>query len=126
MQWDRRKRQVLQKRSALSGFISSASEKQAQLICQRACSQVSLVRKEVQRMKAAQLMSYDRWLAEHLEDLMEKYPGKVVAIQDGKIIAIGDSEAEVYRMPQVQGAKEMPLVFRVPTLEDFQAILNAG
>jgi len=77
-------------------------------------------------MKAAQLMSYDRWLAEHLEDLMEKYPGKVVAIQDGKIIAIGDSEAEVYRMPQVQGAKEMPLVFRVPTLEDFQAILNAG
>jgi len=34
-------------------------------------------------MEASLLKEYDEWLAEHLEELVAKYPAKVVAIQKG-------------------------------------------
>lgn len=74
-------------------------------------------------MEALKLQSYDEWLEEHLEELVERYAGRAVAIHDGEIIAIGDSEAEVYRIIREKKLPEMPLVFRVPTEEDFQSIL---
>jgi len=74
-------------------------------------------------MDAAHLQAYDEWLAEHLEELMLQYPGKVVATHQGKIIIIGDSEIEVYREIREKGVEPMPLVFRVPREEDFQSLL---
>ena len=75
-------------------------------------------------MEALKLQSYDEWLEEHLEELVERYAGRAVAIYDGEIIAIGDSEAEVYKLIRARElSAEMPLVFRVPTEEDFQSVL---
>lgn len=74
-------------------------------------------------MEALELQSYDEWLEEHLEELVERYAGRAVAIYDGGIIAIGDSEAEIYRIIRGKELSEIPLVFRVPTEEDFQSVL---
>jgi hypothetical protein len=74
-------------------------------------------------MEALQYQKYDDWLAEHLDELVTQYPGKVVAIHEGKVVIVGDLEGEVYRQIRERGLKPMPLVFRVPREEDLQSIL---
>jgi hypothetical protein len=74
-------------------------------------------------MDALQLKQYDEWLADHLEELMSQYPARVVAIYDGRIVFVGDSETDVYRQVLGAGLDPMPLVFRVPREEDLQSIL---
>jgi hypothetical protein len=68
-------------------------------------------------MEALQLQEYDQWLAEHLDELVTKYPAKVVAIHEGSIISIGDTETDVYRRVREPDLEPMPLVFRVPRAE---------
>ena len=74
-------------------------------------------------MEALLLKKYDEWLAEHLEELVSKYPAKVVAIYEGDIIFVGDLETDIYRRVREAGLKPPPLVFRVPREEDLQSIL---
>ena len=74
-------------------------------------------------MEEAQLQEYDEWIADHLNNLVERYAGKVVAIHKGEVIVVGDSEVEVYRKVREEKCEPMPLVFRVPREEDFQSIL---
>lgn len=74
-------------------------------------------------MNVAQFQADDEWLADHLDELVERYAGRAIAIRQGAILAVGDSEAEVYRQLCEQGIDPMPLVFRVPRLEDLQSIL---
>ena len=74
-------------------------------------------------MEPARIQAYDEWLAEHLEELMSQYPGKVVATHQEGILIVGDSEIEVYREIREKGFDPMPLVFRVPREEDFQSLL---
>ncbi len=31
------------------------------------------------------------WLVEHSSDLFQKYPGKWIAVHDGKVIGVGDT-----------------------------------
>jgi hypothetical protein len=69
------------------------------------------------------LQQYDEWLAEHLEELMVQYPGKVVVIYEGQIIFVGDTESDIYRRIREADLAPMPLVFRVPCEEDLQSIL---
>jgi hypothetical protein len=76
-------------------------------------------------MEAVQLQQYDEWLADHLDELVIQYAGKVVAIHQGRIAIIGSSEVDVYREIREAGLEPMPLVFRVPRKEDFQSILRA-
>lgn len=74
-------------------------------------------------MEASLLEEYDNWLAEHLEELVAKYPAKVVAIHKGEIAFVGDVEADIYRKVQEAGLDPIPLVFRVPREEDLQSVL---
>jgi len=74
-------------------------------------------------MEALLLTKYDEWLAEHIEELVAKYPAKVVAVHEEKIVFVGDLEAEVYRKVREAGLEPMPLVFRVPREEDLQSVL---
>lgn len=74
-------------------------------------------------MEALQLQKYDEWLTEHMEELVAKYPGKVVAIHSDRIILVGDAEGEIYRQVSELGLEPTPLVFRVPREEDLQSIL---
>lgn len=74
-------------------------------------------------MEPIKLKEYDDWLAEHMDELIAKYPAKVLAIHEGKIIFVGDSEAEIYKKVRELGLESTPFVFRVPREEDFHSIL---
>jgi predicted solute-binding protein len=74
-------------------------------------------RQEVQ-MEAAALQRYDEWLAAHMQELVDRYPSKVVAIHEDQVVFTGDSEVEVYQWVQKMALTPMPLVFRVPRAED--------
>lgn len=78
--------------------------------------------KEVNR-EALALQKYDDWLAEHMEELVDRYPSKVVAVHEEQVVFIGDSEAEVYQWVHKTALTPMPLVFRVPRAEDLDTIL---
>jgi hypothetical protein len=56
----------------------------------------------------------DRWLAEHYDEMIQKYPGKVVAIQNGEIVAIGVDRVEVCRPFREAGVQPLPLIIDVP------------
>ena len=71
------------------------------------------------------LMDYDRWVAKHFDEMVKKYPHKVIAVYRGKLIAVGDSYKEVYEAARRQGISECPLAMEVPTVEDLEAILGA-
>ena len=53
-------------------------------------------RQEIQ-IEALALQRYDEWLVTHMEELVSRYPSKVVAIHKDQIVFIGDAEAEVYQ-----------------------------
>jgi hypothetical protein len=74
-------------------------------------------------MEPSLLEEYDEWLAEHLEELVVKYPAKVIALHRGSIVFVGNLEADIYRKVRESGLEPIPLVFRVPREEDLQSIL---
>jgi len=74
-------------------------------------------------MEALALQKYDDWLAEHMEELVDRYPSKVVAIHEDQVVFIGDAEAEVYQWVHKMALTPMPLVFRVPRAADLDTIL---
>lgn len=69
------------------------------------------------------LQQHDQWLAENLDQIIEKYPGKIVAILDGEIVAVGDTYKEVYAPFQNQNREWMPLAIRVPYPDEIQELL---
>ena len=69
------------------------------------------------------LQQHDQWLAKNLDQLIEKYPGKIVAVLDGEIVAIGDTYQEVYAPFQNQNRDWMPLAVRVPYPDEIQELL---
>ena len=77
-------------------------------------------------MEASNLQAYDDWLADHMEELADQYAGQVVAIHEGRVARVGDSEVEVYRWIREAGLRPQPLVFRVPTEEDINSILGGS
>lgn len=74
-------------------------------------------------METQLLVKYDDWLVEHMEELVAKYPSKVVAIHEGKIVFVGDAESDIYKKVREAGLEPTPLVFRVPREEDLQSVL---
>jgi len=60
------------------------------------------------------LKTLDDWYTEHFEELVDKHPGKAVAVVSGEIVGIGDSEQELDRRARQQYPGETPFVIRVP------------
>jgi hypothetical protein len=60
-------------------------------------------------VEAAELEAYNDWLAEHMEEIVAQYAGRVVAIQEGRILFVVDSEVEAYRWARAVGCTHMPL-----------------
>lgn len=75
------------------------------------------------RMDAKVLMAYDRWVTTHLDEMVRKYPGKVIAVYRNKLVAVADTYKEVFAATRAQGITEQPLAMEVPRVEDFEAIL---
>jgi len=74
-------------------------------------------------MEATELQAYDDWLADHMEGLVAEHPGKVVAILDGTVVKVGESETDVYRWAKEARLRKTPLALRVPTERDLRSIL---
>jgi hypothetical protein len=69
------------------------------------------------------LMACDEWVTGHLDEMVRKYPGKVIAVYGNKLVAVADTYKEVFAAARAQGIKEQPLAMEVPKAEDFEAIL---
>lgn len=66
----------------------------------------------------AELQALDDWLADHMEELVVKFPGKHIAVHKGRVVAVGASYKEVFAEAERQGITESPFVMEVPTPED--------
>jgi hypothetical protein len=71
------------------------------------------------------LKELDDWYTSHFEELVEKYPGKAVAIVNGRIVGVGESEQEVDSQARKQYPGETPFVVTVPTEEELVCLLFA-
>jgi enamine deaminase RidA (YjgF/YER057c/UK114 family) len=69
------------------------------------------------------LKKMNDWYTRLFEELVEKYPGKAVAIVNGKIVEIGETEVEVDRLARRRFPEEIPLVVTVPTPEELVCLL---
>ena len=68
-------------------------------------------------------MDYDRWVTKHLDEVVRKYPGKVIAVYRGELVAVGDTYKEVFAAARAKGIEDQPFAMEVPRREDFEAIL---
>jgi hypothetical protein len=69
------------------------------------------------------LMDYDRWVTRHLDEMVRKHPGKVIAVYRNKLVAVGETFKEVFAAARAQGIQEQPFAMEVPRAEDFEAVL---
>ena len=61
----------------------------------------------------------DAWLKSHLEEIVDRYAHQVIAVLDQQIVSVGTSVGEVHRKVAEQHPTRIPLVFEVPTREEF-------
>jgi hypothetical protein len=55
--------------------------------------------------------------------MIEKYSGKVIAVQDGEVVAVGTSRVEVCRPFRESGMQPLPLIIDVPYPGEFDNLL---
>jgi hypothetical protein len=63
----------------------------------------------------------DAWLKAHLEEIVDRYAHKVIAILDQEIVGVGESISGVQQQIAEQYPARVPLVFEVPSREDLRA-----
>jgi Family of unknown function (DUF5678) len=69
--------------------------------------------------QAADLLNHcDQWLAEHMPELEAQYPGKIVAIENDQVIAVGITYREIYDRFKIPEREWMPLIVEVPCPTD--------
>ncbi len=74
------------------------------------------------RIEAAELDAYDAWVAENLDQMVRQYPGKVIAVYQGRLIAVADTYGEVFAATKAQGVTGEPFTMRVPTSDEANAV----
>lgn len=75
---------------------------------------------------AEELKKDDLWLKEHMEEIVQKYRHKVIAILDQRIVAAGDSYREVAERVRREFPDRVPLLFEVPGPEDLDFVLQTS
>jgi len=55
--------------------------------------------------------------------LVEKYAGKAIAVVDGKIVAVADTEKEADKVARKKHPDAVPLVLAIPTEEELVCLL---
>ena len=73
------------------------------------------------RLDPADLEADNRWLAKHLDEVCQDFPGRYLAVHRGEIVAVGDSYADVYRLARERGVPDFPFVMAVPLPEEIAA-----
>lgn len=68
-------------------------------------------------------MKAHEFFLRHSQELSKKYPGKHIAIINNKIVAIGDSELEVFKVAKKKyPTKEVSIAY-LPTDEEMVTLL---
>jgi len=67
----------------------------------------------------------DEWLKSHLEEIVDRYARKVIAILDQEIVGVGESISDVQQKVTKQYPARVPLVFEVPSREEFTCLLSS-
>lgn len=63
----------------------------------------------------AEILDRDnQFLAGHYDELIEQYPGQIVAVQDGEVVAAGEREVEAYCTSRQEAGLVGPLLLLVP------------
>jgi hypothetical protein len=70
----------------------------------------------------AELDAYDAWVAEHLDEMVRQHPGKVIAVYQDRLIAVGDTYREVFDAASSRGIAGEPFTMRVPTADEAHAV----
>jgi len=68
-------------------------------------------------------MEAHEYLLKHSQELSEKYPGKYVAIVGDELVAIGDSELEVFRKAKERYPDKEVSIAYLPTEEEMVTLL---
>jgi len=69
------------------------------------------------------LEEYNDWMVAHYEELIEKYPHKAIAIVEGEIVAVGNTEKEVEEIARRKYPEKLPFVTTLPCEDDFVCLL---
>jgi len=70
-----------------------------------------------------ELEKMDKWYSEHFEELVDKYPGKTIAVINEKIVAIEETEKKAYQIAQNKYPNSIPLVVYIPINEELECLL---
>ncbi|MBI3300934.1 MAG: hypothetical protein HYZ72_02490 [Deltaproteobacteria bacterium] len=62
-------------------------------------------------------------LKSYLEEIVDQYAHKVIAILDQEIVGVGGAIAEVQQMVAEKYPRRVPLIFEVPSREEFECLL---
>jgi hypothetical protein len=65
----------------------------------------------------------DAWLKAHLEEIVNQYAHQVIAILDQHIVAVASSIADLQRLLATDYPQRIPLIFEVPSPEEFECLL---
>ena len=65
-----------------------------------------------------------KWISEHSE-IISKQSGKWIAVLKDKIVAAGDSIAEIKNALKEKGIKELPLITKIPRKDEEMSILKS-
>ena len=65
----------------------------------------------------------DLWLKAHIDEIMATYPHMALAVLDQRIVAVSDSLEEVHRLVTAEYPGRVPLLFEVPSPEEFICLL---
>ncbi len=70
-----------------------------------------------------ELEKMDRWYTEHFEELVDKYPGKTIAVVNEKIVAVEETEKRAHQVAQKNVPDSIPLVVYIPINEELECLL---
>jgi len=69
------------------------------------------------------LERYNDWMVVHYEELVKEYPHKAIAVVEGGIVAVGETEKEVDEVARRKYPDRIPFVTTLPSEEDFVCLL---
>ncbi|MBI3315032.1 MAG: hypothetical protein HYZ86_03715 [Candidatus Omnitrophica bacterium] len=80
--------------------------------------------KAIMKVKNGKRFNSDKWLTEHFEGLVNKFPGKFLVIADGKIYSNG-SPGRLRDKARKENPRASILGLKVPRPKDFICALGA-
>lgn len=83
----------------------------------------TMAKGHIEKHKKPAMDKDNLWIVNHFSELVTKYAGKYIAVVNEKLVAVGESGAEVEAKALKIEPQKMPSVLRVPREEDMACLL---